>query len=54
LTVPEWAAINGFSVHTAYRVLAGLKSPVTLQLSDNRIGITRRANRDWQNSRELT
>jgi hypothetical protein len=48
LTVPEWTALNGISVHTGYRILAGPNPPVTTQLSKNRIGITRRANREWQ------
>jgi hypothetical protein len=52
LTVPEWSSLNSFSLHTGYRILAGPKPPVSIQLSDNRIGITRRANREWQKSRE--
>ena len=47
LTVPEFAALNGISLHTAYRILAGPNPPVTVQLSKNRIGISRRAQRDW-------
>jgi hypothetical protein len=52
LSVPEFAALNNISVHTAYRVLSSSNAPVTVQLSDNRLGVTRRANRDWQQSQE--
>jgi predicted DNA-binding transcriptional regulator AlpA len=51
LSVPEWAMLNNLSLHTAYRVLASPDAPVTVQLSENRVGITRRANLDWQESR---
>jgi hypothetical protein len=52
LSVPEWATLNNISLHTAHRILASPNGPVTVQLSDNRVGVTRRSNREWQQSRE--
>ena len=53
LTIRQWAALNGFSMRTAARILRGPKSqrPVITQLSAKRIGITRGNNRRWQESR---
>jgi hypothetical protein len=50
MTIREWAALNGFSMSTAYRILNGPKEkrPVITQLSDKRIGITVKNNRLWQ------
>jgi hypothetical protein len=51
LSVAEWTTLNNLSLHSGYRILSGPDAPVTTQLSDNRIGVTRRNNRDWQKSR---
>jgi hypothetical protein len=50
LTVRQWAALNGFSLSTAERILRGPKSdrPIITQLSTRRRGITRGNNRRWQ------
>jgi predicted site-specific integrase-resolvase len=52
MTLGEWAALNGFSVWTAQRLIKAGKGPVITQLSDRRIGITVAANREWQQARE--
>jgi hypothetical protein len=53
LTVRQWAALNGFSLSTAERILRGPKSerPIITQLSERRRGITRGNNRHWQERR---
>ena len=49
-TVYEWCSINGFSLDTGYRILAGKNGPKVLQLSAKRIGIRDSDNREWQDS----
>jgi hypothetical protein len=51
LTFPEWCALNRIGTRSGRRILSGPDGPVVTQLSTNRIGITRRANREWQESR---
>jgi hypothetical protein len=51
LTFKEWCALNGFSERQGRRILASDNSPVVTMLSDKRIGIARRHNREWQRSR---
>jgi hypothetical protein len=50
MTVRAWAALNGFSLSTAERILGGPKSerPIITQLSAKRRGITVGNNRRWQ------
>jgi hypothetical protein len=52
LSFAEWCALNNLSVWTGRRIIKAGKGPVTLQLSDRRIGITVGANRAWQRARE--
>jgi hypothetical protein len=53
LSFREWRELNGLSERTARRILKQPEPdrPVITQLSPNRIGITRRANRAWQERR---
>jgi hypothetical protein len=52
LTFAQWAALNGIGLRTARRLVKSGNGPAVVQLSDRRIGITIRANREWQESRE--
>jgi hypothetical protein len=52
LSFAEWCEINNLSVWTARRIIKSGQGPKVLQLSDRRVGITVRANREWQQSRE--
>jgi hypothetical protein len=51
LTIKEWCLLNKISERNARRILKAPGAPAVLQLSTNRLGITRRANREWQQSR---
>ena len=53
LTFAEWCELNRISKRTGRRILklSEPERPTVTQLSANRIGITRRANRDWQERR---
>src|SRR6516165_3776788 len=48
LTFREWCALNGIGLRTARRIIDGPDSPAIVRLSPRRIGITIRANREWQ------
>jgi hypothetical protein len=52
LTFREWCALNRISPRNGRRILGRDDGPVTTQLTARRIGITVRANREWQASRE--
>jgi hypothetical protein len=52
LTLFEWCALNRIGVRTGRRLLATGNGPKVVQLSPHRIGITIRANREWQAARE--
>jgi hypothetical protein len=52
LTFAQFCVINGLSERTGRRILAGDDGPKIIQLSDRRIGVSMRANRAWQKSRE--
>jgi hypothetical protein len=52
LTFARWCKLNGISLRNGRRIIKAPGGPRVLQLSANRIGITRRANREWQASRE--
>jgi hypothetical protein len=52
LSFRQWCILNGISARTGRRILASGAGPVVTQLSARRIGITIRANREWQESRE--
>jgi hypothetical protein len=47
----EWCAINHISPRTGRRILASGTGPTVLQLTAKRIGIRRRDNDTWQESR---
>ena len=51
LTFKEWCALNGHSERQGRRILTSGNGPTVTQLSDRRIGISRRNNRDWQEKR---
>jgi hypothetical protein len=51
LTFAQWCALNGISLATGRRILKSGKGPVVTQLSDRRIGISVRANAEWQAAR---
>ena len=51
LTFYEWCKLNRISERTARRVMAAGDGPTVTWLSSNRMGITVRANRAWQQSR---
>jgi hypothetical protein len=51
LTFREWCALNGISLRTGRRILAGANGPTVVRLSARLIGVTVRANREWQQSR---
>jgi len=49
LSLRQWCAVNGFSMATGRRILAGAgPKPRVLQLSARRIGIRESDNADWQ------
>jgi hypothetical protein len=52
LSFPEWCDLNRISLRSGRRIIKAPGGPTVMQLSANRIGITRRANREWQASRE--
>jgi hypothetical protein len=54
LTFSEWCALNRISQRNGRRIIKAPGGPRVLQLSSNRIGITKRANKEWQASRERT
>jgi hypothetical protein len=51
LSFREWCALNGFGERTGRRILAAPGGPTVTQLTDKRIGISRRANRARLESR---
>jgi hypothetical protein len=56
LTFPEWCALNTIGKRTGRRILDGEYGPPPeiTRLSPNRIGITRGANRRWQQQQTRT
>jgi hypothetical protein len=51
LSFKEWCALNGHSERQGRRMLTSGHGPTVTQLSDRRIGISRRNNREWQAAR---
>jgi hypothetical protein len=51
LTFREWCALNSLGERTGRRLIAAGNGTAVTQLSEKRIGITVRANREWQQSR---
>jgi hypothetical protein len=52
LRFSEWCSLNDISPRTARRLFARGDGPATTQLSPKRVGITVRANKEWQARRE--
>ena len=52
LTFQEWCRLNRISERTGRRILDGPDAPTVTMLSPRRIGVTVRANREWQHARE--
>jgi len=48
MTFREWCQLNGIGIRTGWRILKGADPPRIVQLTARRIGITVRANREWQ------
>jgi hypothetical protein len=48
LTFREWIALNNISWRTGRRIIDGPDPPAVVRLSARRIGITVKANREWQ------
>jgi hypothetical protein len=53
LTFREWCTLNGFGERTGRRILAAPGGPIVTKLTEKRIGITRRHNREWLERRAL-
>ena len=51
LTFKEWCALNSVSERQGRRILASGSGPTVTKLTDKRVGISRRANREWQHAR---
>jgi hypothetical protein len=54
IPLSRWAAINSISLATARRLMARGDAPEMVQLSPYRIGITRRADREWKRRRVIS
>src|SRR5262249_55719018 len=52
LSFVEWCRLNRISERNGRRILASPDGPQTVQLSQRRVGVTVRANREWQHARE--
>jgi hypothetical protein len=52
LSFREWCLLNHISQRQGRRILKAPGAPTVIQLSAHRIGISRRANRAWQASRQ--
>jgi hypothetical protein len=48
----EWCRLNRISERTGWRIIHGPDGPAVTMLSPRRYGVTVRANREWQKSRE--
>jgi hypothetical protein len=51
LSLKEWAALNGISTRQARRIIAAGSGPIVTRISQHRIGVTRRHDREWKASR---
>ena len=52
LSFVEWCRLNRISERTGRRILNGSDGPAVTLLSPRRVGVTVRANREWQLARE--
>lgn len=53
MSVSAWAEMNNLALVTARRLIANGQGPEIIQLSPNRLGITRRADREWKRRRVI-
>jgi hypothetical protein len=53
LSFAAWCALNSFSRATGQRIKEAGKGPAFIRLSDRRIGVRVRDNREWQESRKI-
>jgi hypothetical protein len=53
LTFQEWCLLNGLTPATGDRIRRSGKGPKFVRLSTRRLGVTRRENRRWQDSRTI-
>ena len=49
----EWCQLNRISERTGRRILDGPDGPTVTMLSPRRVGVTVRANREWQRAHEV-
>jgi hypothetical protein len=54
IPLSRWAEINSLSIKTAKRLIAAGDAPEMIRLSPNRVGITRRADREWKRRRVIS
>lgn len=54
LTFPQWCKLNTLGVRTGRKIKASGKGPTFTQLSERRVGVTKRNNRIWQAQRGRT
>jgi hypothetical protein len=52
LSFVEWCQLNRISERTGRRILNRSDGPTVTMLSPRRVGVTVRANREWQQARE--
>ena len=52
LTLRQWCALNNIGYRTGRRILKARGGPIVTNLSANKIGISVKNNRRWQESRE--
>ena len=53
LSFKEWAALNNLSERQGRRILNEPGGPKVTKLSDKKVGVSRRHNREWQEARTL-
>jgi predicted DNA-binding transcriptional regulator AlpA len=51
LTFQEWCLLNGLSHDSGHRLRRSGEGPRFIRISERRVGVTRRENRRWQESR---
>lgn len=51
MSFAKWCEVNGFSRTTGWRICKNGEGPQFIRLSAGRIGVTRRENRRWRESR---
>jgi hypothetical protein len=51
LTLAEWAALNGFGIKSARRLIKAGEGPTLTRLTSKRYGVTLGNNKKWQEQR---